>query len=144
MRQTKMVMKGRAWLGLMSLALAVVLAGGCGGKVNGAQGGGQGAGTDHGAASDQQAAQDLTPQEMRRLGEKLFAERCASCHGADGQSGSAARLVGSELQKKYTSKQEMMNSLQHGNAKTGMPACAAGTGPTQVEALADYVFSLGG
>ena len=72
-------------------------------------------------------------------GRTVFADQCASCHGADGkgnQDQGAPNLYGG-------SRQAVVESIRTGRGGM-MPAWAGRLDPVTIKALAVYVHSLGG
>ena len=70
----------------MAAAVAALLALGCGGSTPSEEPNSPGA-----------AAEPASFAEQVSLGQTLFAEHCAHCHGSSGQGGDGPRLVGLEL-----------------------------------------------
>jgi cytochrome c oxidase cbb3-type subunit 3 len=78
-------------------------------------------------------------------GEKVFAEQCASCHGADGkgkQEQGAPNLT-DEIWLYGGSRQAVIESIRTGRGGV-MPAWTGRLDPVTVKSLAIYVHSLGG
>jgi cytochrome c oxidase cbb3-type subunit III len=78
-------------------------------------------------------------------GQKLFAEQCASCHGADGkgkQEQGAPNLT-DDIWLYGGSRQAIIESIRTGRGGV-MPAWTGRLDPVTVKSLAVYVHSLGG
>ena len=86
--------------------------------------------------------QEKNPAELVAEGKKDFAERCASCHGADAKGGQG---IGPDLTKKQfkygRNLQEVTRSIVEGRPG-GMPAFKNDLKTEKVQGLAQYVLSL--
>jgi len=78
-------------------------------------------------------------------GQKLFAEQCASCHGADGkgQQEQGAPNLADEIWLYGGAKPAIVESIRTGRGGM-MPAWAGRLDPVTIKALSVYVHSLGG
>ena len=78
-------------------------------------------------------------------GQKLFAEQCASCHGADGkgQQEQGAPNLADEIWLYGGTKPAIVESIRTGRGGM-MPAWAGRLDPVTIKALSVYVHSLGG
>ncbi len=81
----------------------------------------------------------------RNLGEELYAKNCASCHGQNGEGGSAPTLNAKEFFK-LTTDDQMHGLIAAGVAGSNMPAWSLDYGGTltdeQVNQLVTYLRSL--
>jgi cytochrome c oxidase cbb3-type subunit 3 len=86
-----------------------------------------------------------TDQAAAARGQKLFADQCASCHGADGKGKQelGAPNLADAIWLYGSSKQAIIESIATGRGGV-MPAWAGRLDPVTVKALAVYVHSLGG
>ncbi len=86
------------------------------------------------------AATKKTGNGDAAAGEKLFASRCAMCHGAEGGGG-----IGPNLTDKQTlygaSFEDVRESIAKGRPR-GMPAFGNQLAPADIDNLAAYVLSL--
>lgn len=78
-------------------------------------------------------------------GQKIFADQCASCHGADGKGKSeqGAPNLTDPIWLYGDSRQAVLESVRTGRGAM-MPAWAERLDPATIKALAVYVHSLGG
>lgn len=131
---------------MAAAALLFLLAAGCGGGKAGGRDAPGAAGAAGAAADGGRAAaapgRPLTEEEMVRYGKSMFRPMCASCHGANGEGGTAAALNRPDLLKKYPTREALARRIAEGDQAAGMPACAAGLEKAQLDSLAAYVASL--
>jgi PQQ-dependent dehydrogenase (methanol/ethanol family) len=73
-------------------------------------------------------------------GKALFAEQCASCHGADAQGSDRAPKLAGSRSLHGQSTEQIRGTIQHGIAAGGMPAFPLPA--RQLDALAAFVRSL--
>ena len=73
-------------------------------------------------------------------GKALFAEQCASCHGADAQGSDRAPKLAGSRSLHGQSTEQIRGTIQHGIAAGGMPAFPLPV--HQLDALAAFVHSL--
>ncbi len=74
-------------------------------------------------------------RSIEAIGEQVYVEQCAPCHGLEGEGG-----VGTNLQTSVLPRQELSTLITEGRG--GMPAFAATLGPEEIEGVADYVAGL--
>lgn len=82
-------------------------------------------------------AQKNPPSEGREV-TKLYAEQCASCHGADMSGGSGPSLCG-EIWKHGGDDTSVTRSIRDGYADAGMPAMRQIISPAEIRALVVYI-----
>jgi mono/diheme cytochrome c family protein len=68
-------------------------------------------------------------------GKTLYASNCASCHGTNGEGGSASALNANQ------NVQDLINTTKNGISPV-MPSFASQFNEAQIKAIADYVVSL--
>jgi len=73
-------------------------------------------------------------------GEKLFAEHCAACHGADGKGGIGPDLTDSETL--FGNSLEAIRTSISGGRPGGMPAFGNQLSGAEIDALAEFVGNL--
>jgi mono/diheme cytochrome c family protein/DNA-binding beta-propeller fold protein YncE len=72
-------------------------------------------------------------------GERLFAEHCSACHGADRLGGMGPALLPSNLER--LRKNAALEVIRNGRPATQMPAFGATLSPGDIAALADFVYA---
>src|SRR5690348_17190647 len=86
-------------------------------------------------------AQRNPPSQGREV-TKLYADNCASCHGADMSGGSASSLVDNSWQ--YGSDDaSIARSIRDGHADRGMPAMRDKLNEAEIRALVVYIHERG-
>lgn len=82
-------------------------------------------------------------QQPDRDSRKIFAEFCASCHGANLQGGSAPALLG-ENWKHGGSEDAIAASIRNGHPEAGMPAFGATVSEKEIRGLVVYINEQAG
>lgn len=83
------------------------------------------------------------------LGERVFRQNCAVCHGDKGDGQSRARFGLDPMPRDFTSpiaaaelsRERMLNSVTHGRPGTAMVAWQGRLSPTEIEAVVDFIRS---
>lgn len=70
------------------------------------------------------------------IGEEVFAQRCAGCHGRDGGGGSAPRLAGGAVIERFPDPAEQVAVVRDGRG--GMPGFGSRLSETEIEAVVSY------
>lgn len=91
------------------------------------------------AAASAAAQSPLAPAQVEQ-GQKLFAEHCVSCHGAEAEGKDMGPRLAGTRRLRSQSLEQIRRTIEQGRPSTGMPAFRLGAG--QVEALAAFVRSL--
>lgn len=95
--------------GLMIIAIVGVINGGCSGSNT--------------PTTPTSTSTPPTAGELAQAGQSVFANRCASCHGADGQGGTAPAVIGASAHLgEYNTAQGLL-----GYVETNMPALNPGS-----------------
>jgi cytochrome c oxidase cbb3-type subunit 3 len=86
-----------------------------------------------------------TPNANLALGQKVFADNCAVCHGPGGHGNRelGAPNLTSGIWLYGPAKEVIMDGINNGRGAV-MPAWAGRLDPTTIKALAVYVYSFGG
>lgn len=83
-----------------------------------------------------------TSVQTSSVGQQVYAERCAVCHGAHGQGGPGARLAGGAAASRYPSVEAEETVVRDGAAAGTMPAFKDILTPEQIRAVVAYTRSL--
>lgn len=96
----------------------------------------------HQAAREAPEVADATTTDAEAVarGEKLFAKRCAMCHGKTGKGGVGPDLTAAEYH--YSRDPDAVVQTITGGRPGGMPAFGNELSPADVDALARFVLSL--
>lgn len=92
------------------------------------------------AAAAPAAHKESDPAKYLAEGKKIFAERCAVCHGPEGKGGIGPDLTKKDLKYGKTD-QSLTESIEKGRAG-GMPAFAGQLSHEQVEGVVKFLQSL--
>lgn len=106
------------------MLLACVLAGACGGS---------------------KPAARPTPTATSRgavSGPKIYAERCAVCHGDRGEGKAGSRLAGGTVVRRFPRPEDEAAVVRNGAAGGSMPAFGDVLSPEQIDAVVAYTRSL--
>ena len=79
-------------------------------------------------------------EDYLAIGKKLFAERCASCHGADAKGGIGPDLTRKEF--RYGRTAQAIGESIAGGRPGGMPPFQNDLSHEQIEGLVQYILSL--
>lgn len=71
-------------------------------------------------------------------GQKVYNERCASCHGDKGQGGSGMKLGGGRLKQVFPNLQDQVKVINDGRKGTAMAAWKGILSPEEITAVAKY------
>ena len=75
-------------------------------------------------------------------GRQIYAQRCAVCHGAQGQGGAGARLAGGAVTRRFPNAQDEERIVREGAANGTMPPFSTVLTPEQIAAVVAYTRSL--